>query len=175
MSYEYDYEEEKGNDVEENFDWDEEQEYKAEIKVDERTVKMTKMDELLGMAQITAKGKQIYTIDQKFLLNINTFSKKIIESEKNKFLSVKDIDVMLEMSKNVSGLKYKNFAGYVVGYILTSGGLKQVEKSEFKKVSQNKTIKSLCEDVGVYPEDMVRYARFWIKLRGKTPETSKKK
>ncbi len=139
-------------------------EYKQEIVAFERAGPSNKLDEmLLGPEMVTKKGREIYNAEQKFLINVNMFSRKIMDEDR-KLISQNDIDTMLEATQGVKGLKYKNYAAYVLGYIVTSGGVSRVIKVENVK-NISKTLDHAKRELGVYPEDVIRYARLWMNLR----------
>jgi hypothetical protein len=136
----------------------------SEVKAFERAGPSNKLDELLlGPEKVTHKGKEIYSLDQKFLINVNSFANRIMD-EKSTVLSKDDVRIMLEIATTkLTGIKYKNHAAYVIGYILTSGGTRNIDTNKFNSIPMS--LKYAKDETGVYFEDAIRYSRLWVNLK----------
>lgn len=109
-------------------------------------------------------GFQLFPPEDQFLLNVNKFCRDLMDQDV-KLMQV-DIDRMLEYSQDIKeSLRYRNAAGYILGYIATKGGT-VINPASIQKTI-NEVLPKLGSDQGVFPPDVVRYARYWMKLRSK--------
>ena len=138
--------------------YDENENYFAnEFKARERTNYIGKLQEMLNQhVTFDNKKKNILSADERFLIAVDTFARKNDVFK----LSNSDIDLILEKTKNIKNIKYKNPTAYVLGYIISNGGT--INKKKFQKVRDE--ILPEFKDFGVEPEDVLRYGRFWLNL-----------
>lgn len=129
--------------------------YKAEIKAFERVGPSGKLEELLS-GKKTREGKDA-TAEDRFLTTVDALSRGLNDDE-HEVLTQKDINNMLEQSQKMIYLRFKNPAGYVLGYIASNAGTKITEKS-IKKAE--KLIPKLGKNYGIELPDIIRYARHW--------------
>jgi hypothetical protein len=75
-------------------------------------------------------------------------------------LTETDINMILEKTRLVPNLKYKNYVAYVLGYIASEGG-RSLDKVNYVI----DTVLPKLDDKGsVEPPDVVRYASLWMKI-----------
>lgn len=141
-----------------DFEDDEEYTYKPEQKAFERAGPSGKLDELMSGA-ISMDGKRkILNADDRFLQNLDAISRSLSILE----LTQKDINDMIEATKSISNLGYKNVMGYILGYKATKGG-REMNASDIQSIFID-ILPNLGEDrMGITPPDVIRYARFWMK------------
>jgi hypothetical protein len=81
-----------------------------------------------------------------------------------------DINTMLKKAKEkVHELKYKNHIAYILGFLASNGGVGYIDSDGVRKLNRNavkevleNVLPKIDEDKGVYPEDVIRYGRYWI-------------
>jgi hypothetical protein len=74
-------------------------------------------------------------------------------------LSERDITNILEKTRMIPDLKYKNHVAYILGYIASEGGRSmRVDRVRFVI---EKVLPSVGQEGGVEPADVVRYAKYW--------------
>lgn len=136
------------------------QNYQMEAKAFER-VSQGRLHEFLSTSattQLEKGGRQVLTPEDRFIIKLNTQCLAMRE-DKTADISDKDIDTMLEKTRQISDLKYKNPLAYILGYIATKGG-KSLKVADVKDVIKN-ILPSVATEGDVAPQDVVRYARFW--------------
>jgi len=136
--------------------------FQMEAKAFERVGPSGKLAELLstGMVPDLTKGRidRSYTQEDRFLIAVDALARKM-EGDGLVKISQADIDDMLEKTRFVSGLKYKNPTAYILGYVATGGG-RNLDKNNVLHVI-DKILPEIPKDKGIAPADVVRYARFW--------------
>ena len=104
--------------------------------------------------------------EDKFKFNLDNFVRNI---DKKINLSVNDRDEMCEMLSRIPTVKYLNPIAYALGYWVTRGGVK-IDDKNWKIINTVKDgvqrINIDLKDSNVYPADVIRYARFWINIKG---------
>lgn len=107
-----------------------------------------------------AKNKlEIVTGHDRFLVYLNSFCLGLISDGQTELTNV-DIDRMLEKTRAIPELKYKNHIAYALGYIASNGGENITEKN----VKKAFTILKQINHKGVEEQDVIRYARLWMNL-----------
>ena len=111
----------------------------------------------------TGKGGEklkIQTPLGRFCIKVDAISRNI-ESE-CKLLVQSDIGILQTFSQKVPRVQYKNPTAFVLGYIATKGGNKNIDEKSLKVVYDcyNKT-ESIDKDDSVKKPDVIRYARLW--------------
>ena len=140
-------------------------EFQAEQKAFERAGPSGKLTEMLSGASLGDMQKNLardaISPEDRFLIAVDALSRRITSDTSFK-LTQNDINIMLEKTSNIVGLRYKNPAGYILGYLATKGGVSMdpgVVSSVIKYV-----LPSVADDSGLAPPDVIRYSRFWLNL-----------
>lgn len=134
---------------------------KAEVKAFERVSASGKLAELLSTPIDDINKRAAISPEDRFLINTDAFCRRL-NAENIYKLTENDIDTILDKTKEVSEIKYKNFVAYVLGYIASQGG-KSLRVDKVKNVITD-ILPQLGDEGGVYPPDVVRYARYWNKF-----------
>jgi hypothetical protein len=135
--------------------------FHAEVKAFERASSSGKLAELLSSPLILGekkRGREIISSEDRFLIAVDAMCRKM-NAENIIKLTETDINTMLEKTTLVSGLKYKNHIGYILGYIASHGG-KSLKPEQIDYVIK-KILPSMGEEGGITPPDVIRYARYW--------------
>lgn len=134
----------------------------AEAKAFERVGPSGKLAELLSspgvIADIGKRGRESISPEDRFLINTDALCRRL-NSENVIKITEMDITNMLEKTTQVVGLMYKNYVGYVLGYLASQGG-KTLKVEQVKFIIKN-VLPQVTEEGGIAPADVVRYARFW--------------
>jgi len=146
---------------------EEEQKYEAEAKAFERTGR----GETIGMTIIEGKGKiaelqkramrEISSPDERFSIFVDAISRKL-KQDKVLIVSDNDIQIMIDKSRDLKNIGYLNPSAYILAYVVTSGG-KEINKKRFQQIVND--VLPDFKDLGIEPEDIIRYSRFWLKLK----------
>jgi hypothetical protein len=131
------------------------EDYKDEVGVYDRAGPESRLQEFISSY---TDDKRIRTSEDRFLIDVDTFSRKFTEDGIFKLTTV-DINKMLEKTRNIKKLKYLNPLCYILGYIATSGGIK-LDPLTVKKVIDD-ILPEIDKNYGIEPPDVVRYSRFW--------------
>lgn len=149
FSEESDYEEERSGD-----------EFKEEAKAFERVG-------VGGGALFEAvEGIDPHSREDKLFITIDAISRSI------KGLTQNDIENIINKARDSENVKYKNPVGLILGYIASQGGQYIIKRDNVYTLRKKdeciknfrKTIEildTLPEKFGVFPLDIIRYARFW--------------
>lgn len=133
----------------------------AEAKAFERVGASGKLSELLSTPLDDINKRSAISPEDRFLINTDAFCRRL-NAENIYKLTETDINTVLEKTREVLQLKYKNFVAYVLGYIASQGG-QNLKVDNVKNVITN-ILPKLEDQGGVYPADVVRYARYWNKF-----------
>jgi hypothetical protein len=146
--------------AEEEKAYDDGEDYKAERNAFER---VGMADELIGMFS----DDDVRTRDplELFRRKVRAISLQINDAFPG-VLSKTDINNMLVKAESITHVDFKSPTSYVLGYIASNGGTKITDRSVdyvFKKILPyiNDTSK---EFEFVKEPDVIRYARYWLKL-----------
>ncbi len=138
-----------------------EQEFRPEVHAFERVSATGALQNLLSGANMTdPQGKlsrQSISPEDRFLINVDGISRKWSDARILP-LQNSDIDIMLNKSQLMPNIKYKNPTAFILGYWATQGGMNY---DNLMSVINN-VLPELNNDGGVYPEDVIRYARNWV-------------
>lgn len=147
-----DFFEEENNGEEENI-------YEYEAKAFERVNYVGKLQEMINRDIFSdeQKRRENLTPEERFLIFSDAISRKLNVYK----LGNRDIDNILEKTKDIKNLKYKNPTAYVLGYVVSEGG-KIINYERFDRVV-NEELPDF-KGSGVEPADVLRYARFWLHL-----------
>ena len=138
-----------------------EQKFEAEANVFQRVGPTSKLAEMLSVPLAidpTKKGREAIPPEDRFLINVDSLSRRMT-SENIWKMTETDITYMLEKTSQIVGLKYKNYVGYVLGYIATQGGRSMKNENIMNVI--NKILPRLEDEGGVKAPDVIRYSRFW--------------
>lgn len=139
-----------------------EQEFQAEAKAFERVGPSGKLSELLSSPNVVEgigkKGREIISQEDRFLINTDAMCRRL-NSDNIAKLTESDINNLLENTQKIVGLKYKNYVGYILGYLASQGG-RTLKVEQVRYVIKN-ILPQLGEEGGITPADVVRYARYW--------------
>jgi len=106
------------------------------------------------------KKKSQKTPLERFIESVNAITLSLI-NDKN-VLSYDDLKIILESINLINKPEYKNPTGYILGYMVSNGGFKMVGEKIFDIFD----LLEFLEDKSVKPEDIIRYARLWLKIKG---------
>jgi len=96
--------------------------------------------------------------EDRFLIFTDAMCRKM-DAEGIVRLPEKDITNILEKTRLIPDLKYKNHVAYILGYIASEGGRSiRVDRVRFVI---DKVLPSVGQEGGVEPADVVRYAKYW--------------
>lgn len=105
--------------------------------------------------QLGVVGAAFTDAEDMFTIKVDAIARDI----KGEFsLTGKDISFMIEKSKDIPFIQYKNAEAYVLGYIASNGG------TNLNKPTVSKVFKMLSSYPNVKEEDVVRYGRLWMNL-----------
>jgi hypothetical protein len=138
----------------------EEDNMKAELKAFERASTTNPLLELVSTStriDDKQRGKPNAPTDR-FYINAYKVISTINDNSSLK-ISNNDMTVMAEKSLVIHDLEYKNPAGYVLGFLASSGGRKMSEKNINFVIEELLPI--VGKDYGITPPDVIRYARYW--------------
>jgi len=127
-----------------------EQGFQTEAKAYERVGPSGKLAELLSSSGDTPEDR--------FLINADALCRRLNGDSVVKLTEL-DITNILESTTRAVGIEYKNYAGYVLGYIASQGG-KTLKVPQVQHVIKD-ILPYVAEEGGLAPADVVRYARFW--------------
>jgi hypothetical protein len=71
---------------------------------------------------------------------------------------------MVDTARNVDKIKYKNPTAYVLGFIGSRGGV-DISKASMEYAIKKALPMTAEGESSVQPEDIIRYARLWLKLK----------
>ena len=97
---------------------------------------------------------------ERFIESVNAITLQIMNEKK--MLSQGDLKIILETITSLKKPEYKNPTGYVLGYMDSNGGFNMVGEKIFDLFD----LLEFLEDKSVKPEDVIRYARLWLKIKG---------
>lgn len=146
----FDYADFEGDDIE----------YKAEVNAYDRAGPGGKLAELLE----THDGKTVSPEDR-FKISLHALGQNLISQG---LLTHTDVDNMLEKTQFVTGLRFKNYVAFLLGYMASQGG-RALKKDVVLNVINNVLPK--IKEGGVYPPDVIRYARYWEQTLGSVGDT----
>ncbi len=117
------------------------------------------------------RSREILSPEDQFLNNVRNFCREINEDEKLRLkISQKDNINLAEKSRLVTNIRYKNYVGYVLGYLASEQG-KNIKKDTVLKIikifvptdkdKDLSTVKNMVKSAGIIGEDIIRYARYW--------------
>lgn len=135
--------------------------YAPEVKAFERAGPSSKLSEMVStvkLSELGKKGRDIISPEDRFLINTDAFCRRL-NSDNIAKLTEKDINTLLEKTESVTNLRFKNYVGYVLGYIATKGG-STLEVKDVQNVIK-KILPLVGEEAGIEPADVVRYSRYW--------------
>jgi hypothetical protein len=139
--------------------YEQEDQYKAEIGAIDRVGPSGKLAEMLSTPYTDGPKKvENMSSEDRFLVFVDATCRRMIQ-EHIGGLSQSDIDTMLEKSKYVIGLRYKNPIAYIMGFLASKGG--QSLKKDNVLMVINKVLPKMEGEGGVTPPDVIRYARYW--------------
>lgn len=143
-------------------DFNEEQEYEAESNAYDRVGPGGKMSELL---QSTSGDQKLsnpnMSQEDRFIILVDAAARDL-NQRGIAAITDSDIETIRNSTQKITGLKYKNYLAYILGYLASDGG-KDLKPKIVKNVIEN-ILPKLNGEAGVYPADVIRYARFWNKF-----------
>jgi hypothetical protein len=140
---------------EDDFELYEEDVYASERAAGERVGEVHLAELLAGENKKVDKST---SPEDRFLIFTNAIARKMI-ADKIKYIAEGDVKIMLEKTRNIIGLRFKNPTAYIMGYIASSGG-KEITKKNVDYVFSN-VLPIFGQEAGVTEADVIRYARFW--------------
>lgn len=105
------------------------------------------------------KDQRILSQEDKFIVGMRNLYYRM-KDEGIETVSLEDIKVMLEKTKQIPGLRFKNPTAYILGYIASQGG-KTLEPEDINHVAED-ILPQIDKTGGITKPDIVRYARYWF-------------
>ena len=99
----------------------------------------------------------------RFCLHVDAVARHL----KGKWQGMKesDIQTLLEVSQRLPRVGYKNATAFVLGYIASHGGQRQITKLSLEKAFRYyKLMSTEKKDLSIKKPDIIRYARLWVDL-----------
>lgn len=118
---------------------------------------------LTGNAPITRLEKAAQEPLEKFVQSVEAICWDIIS--KNINITNNDIQKMIETASYLEHVEHKNPSAYILGFLATEGG--NLTLKNYDKIIK-KVLPLIDSDASVFPEDVIRYSRLWLKLYSKT-------
>jgi hypothetical protein len=118
-----------------------------------------------GIAAFTEKNRHITNTAESFRIRMDAISRSLTSNE---ILNItqNDINYMSDYIKKISHPEFINPTGYILGYYITSGGSVSINSLNKKKLDEIfKKIKSEIKTGNIKEPDVIRYCKFWIKIR----------
>lgn len=157
-------------------DYNEENEWRGEIRSDEQELqpgfsdleRTSRADDCGGVPMVISgslkdldKTINILTQDpeERFKRAVGAIS-HVITEEKLYYISVNERNEMCQIASRLDNVKYLNPTAYILGFLTTNGG-KEIDDEKMKNVFN---FLDLLNDDSVKPPDVVRYSRFWLEL-----------
>ena len=157
---------------EENLSIEHENEYGSEEeKFEPQMMAEVSAYERIGFrGQTIQEGENQYQKKQKDPEEYFTNSINMVSNELNNLNSLRitsyDIENMIEFIPKIKKIEFINPTGYVLGYMASNGGGKEINKRTldtiFKKIlPQLKNFNEIV-DSSITKADVIRYSRYWI-------------
>ena len=105
----------------------------------------------------SSKYKKFRSNIDKFVKDVDHITYELIE---NNAIANEDKNIILNSMINLNNPGYKNATAYILGYIISNGGI-SITKDSAKKSFKLLT-KKIFDDETVDPESIVRYGRLWL-------------
>lgn len=118
-----------------------------------------------GIAAFSEKNRHISNPSESFRIRMDAICRSLTSNE---ILNItqNDINYMSDYIKKISHPEFINPTGYILGYYITSGGSVAINSLNKKKLDEIfKKIKSEIKTGNVKEPDIIRYCKFWIKIR----------
>lgn len=146
-------------DVENDYQYDEEQ-FQNEYNVYDRCGYFD--HNVLGNEQLGTCGKDLSVRDptQRFTIYVDRLATDLM-TRKLIRITKRDINFIVEKSKQVKEAKYKNPSGFVLGYYILNFDSQTIDKKLFTKLCKN--LKDFPYTIRDY--DIIRYANLWLKQK----------
>lgn len=96
---------------------------------------------------------------QKFASFVYSVATTMSSNDEFISLSKEDIQFIMRQVKKIPTPEYKNPTGYVIGYWLVNDKKNAIDKKRYTAIKSN--LKNL--EYPLEEQDIIRYARFWIK------------
>lgn len=147
---------------EDGYSYDEKDDFQMEIGAYERVGHGGKLNELLiGTNYGDKPSHEVISPEDRFLIYVDANARRfntdhIVEITDN------DINTMLEKSKLIPEVKYKNPIAYILGYLASNGGSEL--KHDRVMYIIRRILPKLDGEGGVMAPDVIRYARYWVKF-----------
>ena len=136
------------------------QEFRPEVRAYERVGPSGMLHNILSGVQMPdSQGKlarQSLKPEDRFYMAIDAISRKW-SSAGILPLQETDINNILDKAKDISNIKYMNPVAFILGYWATQGGKNYDQVNTIIK----DTLPLIKNEGSVYPEDVIRYARYW--------------
>lgn len=97
----------------------------------------------------------------RFTLKVDAISRNINSECTTIGLSNNDIQTLLDTSEKLKHVEHKNPSGYILGYLATQGGRKQISRDSLKSVWTCCYQKLRRKDDTVKEPDIIRYSTLW--------------
>ena len=151
------------DDYEDFFADDQRDNYQAEAKAFERVGGGGKLAELLDSPDTLEKmegkeGRVILSPKDRFLISTDALCRRL-HSEHVATLTEQDITKILTSATLLRDLQYKNYVGFVLGYLASKGG-EELNPITVKNVIDN-VLPVIGSEGGITPPDIIRYGRYW--------------
>ena len=149
-----------GDDITEEYDWesDIEEEKSREFQPEARAYERVGISG--SMLGDFSDIRMVQDPSDRFIIYVDAISRKLMSEDTD--LDENDLTTMLTKAREIPNIGYKNPTAYVLGYIASSGGRKNLVTKNVTKVIND--ILPKVHDVSVTPPDIIRYIRLWQSL-----------
>jgi hypothetical protein len=110
------------------------------------------------LAGMQKKLGQTVSPEDRFMIYVDAISRRF-NADGIATISESDINKMLEKTVYITGIKYKNPIGYILGYLASQGGTSMQHARVMTVI--NRVLPRIGED-GITAPDVIRYARYWM-------------
>ena len=164
------YEDGEEGSADEDDDYSDEDEYEDEYEGESKVQIGFKDLERLGGGVVVpwatdAEGNPLKTQTPfgRFTLKVDAIARNIDSECTTIGLSNNDIQTLLDTSEKLKHVEHKNPSGYILGYLATQGGRKQISRDSLKSVWTCYQ-KLRRKDDTVKEPDIIRYSTLWREL-----------
>lgn len=96
-----------------------------------------------------------------FIINVDKIGREIISNNPGT-LSYNDIEYLVNKSRMIPKIEFKNPTAYILSYIITESGRTQPTLSKLNQIHR-RVLQNLSTKDDVEKTDLIRYSRYWNK------------
>jgi len=123
---------------------------------------------LTGNAPKTRLEKAAQEPLEKFIQSVEAIALYIRNRNDTIVITNSDIEKMVETASYLEHVEHKNPSAYILGFLATEKGKipPQLRVENYNEIIK-KVLPLIDSDASVFPEDVIRYSRLWLKLYSK--------